>query len=61
MSDDDRATWEDWLDAIEKDGVNLSVWEDTFISSIRRQLAMGRTLSEKQADILERIYAENTP
>jgi hypothetical protein len=51
----------DWLDAVESDGVNLSTWETDFIESLRRQVDAGRTLSEKQGEILERIYAEKTP
>lgn len=61
MSDADRDQWSDWLDALERDGVNLSTWETDFAESIRVQLSLGRRLSEKQAEILERIYAEKTP
>lgn len=56
-----REKWEDWLDAIESDGVNLSPWEEDFIASIREQLGRGRKLSEKQLEIVERIYTERTP
>lgn len=53
--------WHEWLDALERDGVNLSSWETDFVESIRLQLRSGRTLSEKQADTLERIYSARTP
>jgi hypothetical protein len=51
----------EWLDAVESDGVNLSTWEIDFVQSLRRQMDAGRRLSEKQAEILERIFAEKTP
>ena len=57
----EREQWEDWLDAIESDGVNLSPWEEDFIASIRSQVDRGRDLSEKQLEIVERIYTERTP
>lgn len=49
------------LETIERGGVNLTAWEEGFIESIRDQLTAGRELSEKQAEILERIYAKRTP
>ena len=57
----ERERWEDWLDKIESDGVNLSPWEEDFIASIREQVGRGRELSEKQIEIVERIYTERTP
>ena len=39
---------------------NLSEWEFNFIDSIKRQLDYSKQLSQKQADILEKIYAEKT-
>ena len=50
-----------WLDAIESDGVNLTPKEEEFIASVRTQIDRGRTLSEKQAEWLEDIYARRTP
>jgi len=35
----------------------LSAFEQEFLASVRRQVAHGRTLSEKQFQVLERIYA----
>ena len=49
------------LDAIEREGVNLTSWEESFIASLRVQIDAGRSLTEKQAQQLERIYAERTP
>ncbi len=33
-----------------------SPWEIDFLESIQRQVSQGRTLSDKQAAVLERIY-----
>lgn len=51
-----------WLEAIEVDGVSLTTWEMEFIASLRARFDRGQDrLSETQAEILERIYAERTP
>jgi len=52
--------WDDWIEAIEREGVNLTVWETDFIESIRLQREAGRLLSPAQAEVLERIYATRT-
>jgi hypothetical protein len=49
------------LETIERNGVNLTVWEESFVESLRTQRSAGRDLSEKQLQMLERIYAERTP
>jgi len=38
----------------------LTSWEEGFISSIRDQFDRRGTLSERQAEILEKIYADKT-
>lgn len=50
-----------WLETIEEQGRGLSVWEEEFVASVASQLDQGRSLSDKQVQILERIYAEKTP
>lgn len=39
---------------------DLTDWESNFIESIGNSLSRGWTLSERQEQILERIYAEKT-
>lgn len=56
----DAQDWTHWLETIVEDGVNLSSWETDFIESLQIQPQPLR-LSEKQAEILERIYSERTP
>lgn len=48
------------LETIERMGVNLTPWEEDFIESLRAHLNAGKKLSERQVDILERIYAKRT-
>ncbi len=48
------AACEDHLDA-------LSAWEQSFIESLREQWDRRRSLSERQVEILDRIYSEKTP
>ena len=33
----------------------LSEWEDRFVRSVQEQVAQGRSLSERQADVLDRL------
>lgn len=59
-SDDTR--YETWLRAIEADGRGLTVWEEEFVASLRERFDRGwTTLTDNQAEILERIYANKTP
>lgn len=46
------------LDACENEARGLSDWERNFVESIREQFDNRGDLSEKQTDILERIYTE---
>lgn len=65
----DEQDWARWLDTVIESGVNLSSFEIDFIESLdaRRgsRLFPGQPgalhLSEKQAALLERIYADRTP
>ena len=40
----------------EREWSGLTEWEQEFVTSVRRQFAQKATVSEKQWDILERIY-----
>lgn len=51
----------EWLEAIENEAQDkLTSWETDFIDSISYRINAGQTLSQKQEEILERIYAEKT-
>lgn len=48
-----------WVEMIQTEGRGLTKWEEDFVSSIEEQL-QSHGISERQAEILERIYAEKT-
>lgn len=51
----------DWIVAIQEEGRGLSKFEVDFVESVAVQLEERGRLSERQVEILERIYAEKTP
>ena len=57
----DKATLQDWIErCVHEHTKPLSKWEWSFLESISDQMTRGRELSERQVEILERIYAEKT-
>lgn len=46
------------LEAIERQGNNLTVWEEEFVENLRRRIDAGEALTRRQAEILEDIYAK---
>jgi uncharacterized membrane-anchored protein len=50
-----------WITAVNDEGRRLTAWELQFMESITEQLDGGSSLSEKQEEILERIYTEKVP
>jgi len=52
---------EEWLEACEEYAERLTKWEQDFVESLREQWDRRGSLSERQLEILERIYAEKTP
>jgi hypothetical protein len=48
-----------WIESSIESG-NLSQWETNFCESVSDQLVNKGQLSQKQCEILERIYAEKT-
>lgn len=50
-----------WINTIQVKGRGLTEWEENFVESVSRQFDKKGTLSDKQIEILERIYAERTP
>ena len=49
-----------WLDSIQETGRGLTKWEQDFVESIGLQLDDRGTISDRQEEILERIYAGKT-
>jgi len=58
MEENQKKLVEEWFKSIEETGVNLSKWEEDFVESVKEQFTKRGSLSEKQLEILERIYAE---
>ena len=50
---------QDWIDQC-IESTQLTHWERDFVESVGEQLERRGTLSERQQEILERIYAEKT-
>lgn len=48
------------LDALEAPYKELTEWEEKFIESVTEQFENRNWLSDKQFDVLERIYSEKT-
>ena len=51
----------DWLERCEGEARNLTDWERNFLESVQEQFDRSGHLSEKQIEILERIYCERVP
>ena len=51
---------ERWIQTCLEDGKGITAWENEFLVSVGEQLEKKGTLSEKQEDIVERIYANKT-
>jgi hypothetical protein len=45
-----------WIESVNEEGRNLSTWERQFMESITEQAEVSGRVSEKQEEILERIY-----
>ena len=50
-----------WIATINEEGRNLSKWETDFMESVTEQFEERGSVSEKQQELIERIYAEKTP
>ena len=51
----------EWVQALKDEGRELTSWEEGFVSSIDDKLDRGVQLSDREIEILERIYADKTP
>lgn len=54
-------TYIEWCNAILQNGVDVSSWEEEFTTSVKEQLEKYRRISDRQAEILEKIYSDKTP
>ena len=51
---------EDWIDRCQHSSSGLTAWEQDFIDSLEDQFGRTGSISDRQEEILERIYAEKT-
>lgn len=56
----DKDIIENWIETVNTEGKKLSKWELDFMESITDQFASKNWLSDRQEEILERIYTEKT-
>ena len=52
--------WQEWIEACQNVRRKLTKWESDFVDDIENQLKESGSLSERQAEILEGIYANKT-
>lgn len=57
----DKQVIESWINAVNEEGVNLTKWEEDFMESITEQFKVRQSISDKQEEILERIYTDKVP
>lgn len=50
-----------FVSELKESDLELSKWEESFLDSVGGKLSKGWTLSDRQIEILERLYAEKTP
>jgi len=58
---EDPGTIEQWIQDVTDLGRGLTDWEEGFIESISDQFGEKRGLSDRQEEILDRIYTEKVP
>jgi hypothetical protein len=51
----------EWIRAIQEDSDGLTKWEQDFVDSLDEQVELHGRISDRQEEILERIYSEKTP
>jgi hypothetical protein len=56
-----RETLISWIKSVNDEGRKLTDWELHFMETITDHTDNGGNLSEKQEEILERIYTEKVP
>jgi len=52
--------WKEQVDHVLHFGNGLTAWEESFAESVSDQLAQGRPLTERQAEILRQLWEEKS-
>jgi hypothetical protein len=50
----------EWIELVNDEGRGLTKWEEDFMDSLTEQFEECGSISDRQEEILERIYAERT-
>lgn len=50
----------EWIELVNDEGRGLTKWEEDFMESITEQFEERGSISDRQEEILERIYSEKT-
>jgi hypothetical protein len=50
----------DWIELINTEGIGLTEWEECFMESLADQFDRSGSISDRQEEILERIYTNRT-
>jgi len=61
MTNDELILVKEWIERINDEAVNVTEWELGFMESITEQMERTGSLSDKQKDIVERIYTNKVP
>jgi len=60
MAEPSRDELTRWVHICMTEGRNLTKWEEEFLWSMQHRLEEHRSLSERQVEVLEKIYEEKT-
>ena len=55
-----KETISHWISTINEAGRGLTMWEEDFMESVTEQFDERGSVSDKQEEIIERIYADKT-
>lgn len=55
-----KAVIQSWIELVNTEGRGLSKWEQDFMDSITEQFEERGAISDRQEEILERIYSNRT-
>ena len=50
-----------WISTVNDEGRGLTEWELDFMDSLTEQMEDSTFISERQEEVLERLYSEKTP
>lgn len=61
MTPDNKIKAAHFIKTLIEEGQGLTNWEEDFVASVEEQMEKISSLSDKQLEVLERVYANKTP